>query len=87
MPDIGPLEIVLILLVIILLFGAKKLPDTARGLGRSLRIFKSEIKAASDDDAAGTPPQQIAAKPDEVTPAPPVAEARATEPKPDSAER
>ena len=34
---IGPPEIILILLVILLLFGAKKLPETARGLGRSLR--------------------------------------------------
>jgi len=37
-----------------LLFGAKKMPDAARGLGRSLRIFKSEIKAMDDDQA----PQQ-----------------------------
>lgn len=66
MPDIGPLELILVLLVVILLFGAKKLPDTARGLGRSLRIFKSELKAASDDDAEGTPPQQIVASADEV---------------------
>jgi sec-independent protein translocase protein TatA len=34
----------------ILLFGAKKLPDAARGLGRSLRILKSEVGAMSDDD-------------------------------------
>ena len=35
----------------ILLFGAKKLPDAARGIGRSLRILKSEVGAMSDDDA------------------------------------
>ena len=34
----------------ILLFGAKKLPDAARGIGRSLRILKSEVGAMSDDD-------------------------------------
>ena len=34
----------LLLLVVILLFGGKRLPDAARGLGRSLRIFKSEVK-------------------------------------------
>jgi len=66
MPDIGLPELLLVLLVVILLFGAKKLPDTARGLGRSLRIFKSELKAASDDDADGTAPQQIVAATDEV---------------------
>ena len=50
MPNLSPIEIILILAVILLLFGAKRLPDAARGLGRSLRIFKSEVKAAQDDD-------------------------------------
>src|SRR5215207_7556219 len=47
---IGAPEIILILLVVILLFGAKKLPDLARGVGRSLRIFKAETKGLSEDD-------------------------------------
>ena len=47
----GPEGIILILLVA-LLFGAKRLPDAARGLGRSLRIFKTEIKGMSEDDKA-----------------------------------
>jgi len=63
-------EIILILAVILLLFGAKRLPDAARGLGRSMRIFKSEIKAAQDDDG-NSPPQQIQATSDEVTGTPP----------------
>jgi sec-independent protein translocase protein TatA len=41
---------VIILGVFILLFGAKKLPDAARGVGRSLRILKSEVSAMHDDD-------------------------------------
>lgn len=45
-------EWVVILIVVVLLFGAKKLPDTARGLGRSLRIFRSEVRGMSDDDKA-----------------------------------
>jgi sec-independent protein translocase protein TatA len=61
----GP-EILILVLVLVLLFGAKKLPDTARGLGRSLRIFKSEIKAAQDDDG-NSPPQEIQAAPGEVS--------------------
>ena len=51
-------EILVILVLLLLLFGAKRLPDAARGLGRSLRIFKSEIKEMRDDDddpAAATP--------------------------------
>ncbi|MCZ4498195.1 MAG: twin-arginine translocation protein TatA/E family subunit [Marmoricola sp.] len=50
MRDIGPTEIILILAVIILLFGAKKLPELARGSGRALRIFKAETKGLMDDD-------------------------------------
>jgi sec-independent protein translocase protein TatA len=47
---LGPQELVLIVLVILLLFGAKKLPELARGSGRALRIFKAETKGLTDDD-------------------------------------
>jgi sec-independent protein translocase protein TatA len=47
---LGPQELVLIVLVILLLFGAKKLPELARGSGRALRIFKTETKGLADDD-------------------------------------
>jgi sec-independent protein translocase protein TatA len=47
---IGPPEIILILLVLVLLFGAKKLPELARGSGRALRIFKAETKGLIDDE-------------------------------------
>ena len=46
----GGWELVLIVLVILLLFGAKKLPELARGTGRALRIFKAETKGLGDDD-------------------------------------
>ncbi|AEQ06584.2 Sec-independent protein translocase subunit TatA [Corynebacterium pseudotuberculosis] len=48
--NLGPTEIIIILFIVILLFGAKKLPDAARSLGRSMRIFKSEVKEMSNDD-------------------------------------
>lgn len=50
MPNLGTTEILLILAVVILLFGAKKLPELARGSGKALRIFKSEVKAMHEDD-------------------------------------
>jgi len=50
MGNIGATEIILILLVLILLFGARKLPELARGSGRALRIFKAETKGLVDDD-------------------------------------
>jgi sec-independent protein translocase protein TatA len=46
----GVPELILILLVVVLLFGAKKLPELARGSGRALRIFKAETKGLMDDD-------------------------------------
>jgi sec-independent protein translocase protein TatA len=50
MGSIGPTEIILVLLVLVLLFGARKLPELARGSGRALRIFKAETKGLADDD-------------------------------------
>jgi sec-independent protein translocase protein TatA len=50
MGNLGPTEIILIILVLVLLFGAKKLPELARGSGRALRIFKAETKGLMDDD-------------------------------------
>jgi sec-independent protein translocase protein TatA len=51
--NLGPAEIGLIILAILLLFGYKKLPDASRSLGRSLRIFKGEMKGMKDDDVRG----------------------------------
>jgi sec-independent protein translocase protein TatA len=51
--SLGAPEIILIILVIVLLFGAKKLPDLARGSGRALRIFKAETKGLMDDEDDG----------------------------------
>ena len=47
---LGTPELLIILVVIILLFGAAKLPELARGSGRALRIFKAETKGLMDDD-------------------------------------
>ncbi|KAA1399441.1 hypothetical protein ASC61_16800 [Aeromicrobium sp. Root344] len=48
--QIGPTEILVVLGVVLLLFGGKKLPELARGSGKALRIFKTEVKALHDDD-------------------------------------
>ncbi|WP_181764663.1 Sec-independent protein translocase subunit TatA [Streptomyces albidus (ex Kaewkla and Franco 2022)] len=83
--NLKPLEIVLIVLVILLLFGAKKLPDMARSLGKSARILKSEAKQmkkdGGDDNDAGTSadstqqaPRTIQASPGDVASSRPVSE-------------
>lgn len=58
----SPWHIVLFAVVVLVLFGAGKLPGFARSLGQSLRIFKAEAKAMKDDDtpAVATPQGQIA---------------------------
>jgi sec-independent protein translocase protein TatA len=43
-------HIIVLVIVLILLFGAKRLPDAARSLGRSMRILKAETKGLADDD-------------------------------------
>ena len=48
--NLGTTELLLILAVVVLLFGATKLPELARGSGRALRIFKAETKGLTDDD-------------------------------------
>jgi sec-independent protein translocase protein TatA len=54
MPNIGPLELVLILLVVLLLFGAKRLPELGRSLGSGMKEFKDSVTGKDDrDDAAG----------------------------------
>jgi sec-independent protein translocase protein TatA len=64
-------ELLIIAAIVLLLFGAKRLPDAARGLGRSLRIFKAETKGLVDDsqtptagDANAAPPVQPPAAPE-----------------------
>jgi sec-independent protein translocase protein TatA len=47
---IKPWHIIVVVVVLVLLFGAKRLPDAARSLGRSLRIMKAETKGLIDDD-------------------------------------
>ncbi len=46
---IGATEIIVILVLFFLLFGAKKLPDAARSIAKSLKIFKKEMHSLSDD--------------------------------------
>ncbi len=57
MPNLGGWELMVILAVLVLLFGATKLPTAARSIGQSMRIFKAEMRSTKDEPAAPTPPQ------------------------------
>jgi sec-independent protein translocase protein TatA len=50
MPNIGPGEIVLLLLLALLLFGAKRLPEIGRSLGKGMREFKDSVSGVGKDD-------------------------------------
>ena len=68
MLGLGAPELVLIILAILLLFGYKKLPDAARSFGRSLRIFKGEMKGMKDDDVRMKDPARTTALRGEIVP-------------------
>ena len=50
----SPWKILIVAVVIIVLFGSRKLPDAARSLGRSMRILKTEVQGMQDDDEQPT---------------------------------
>jgi sec-independent protein translocase protein TatA len=79
MGNIGPTEIILVLLVLVLLFGARKLPELARGSGRALRIFKAETKGLADDDDEQTTSGDTQPTQQEKKPLPPSQTANGTE--------
>jgi sec-independent protein translocase protein TatA len=60
---VKPWHIIVLAVVLILLFGAKRLPDAARSLGRSLRIIKAETRGLADDDVAGKAEAQAGRQP------------------------
>lgn len=66
-----PWHLIVVAIVVIVLFGSKKLPEAARGLGKSMRILKSEAKAMKNDDgpaASATPPSAATPAPEAITP-------------------
>ena len=74
----SPWKVLIIAAVVMVLFGAKKMPDAARSLGKSMRILKTEVQGLHDDDQASTtaaPPPPAA----QISPASPAASTPAAE--------
>jgi len=67
MPNIGPLEIIILLVIVLVIFGPKRLPELGRGLGKGMREFKDSISGKGDDEESSADPPQIedAETPDE----------------------
>jgi sec-independent protein translocase protein TatA len=55
----SPTVLIILIVAVILIFGSKRLPDAARGVGRSLRILKAETKGLMDDDDVTSQPGQV----------------------------
>ena len=49
MPSVGPLEIAVVLVIVLLIFGPKRLPDLGRSMGRGMREFKDSVTGNDDD--------------------------------------
>jgi sec-independent protein translocase protein TatA len=58
MPNVGPWEIVLLLLLALLLFGAKRLPEIGRSMGKGMREFKDSLGGKESDDEPAELPMQ-----------------------------
>ncbi|GFG68251.1 Sec-independent protein translocase protein TatA [Mycobacterium kubicae] len=63
MGSLSPWHWAILAVVVIVLFGAKKLPDAARSLGKSMRIFKSEVRELQNENKSEASPQTPAASP------------------------
>jgi sec-independent protein translocase protein TatA len=94
MPDIGVPELIIILIVLVLLFGARKLPELARSIGRSTSEFKRGMKEGSSEEeepapSAEPPPSDRppAQAPQPVQPVAPPATPPEEEPPPPAPER
>ena len=83
MAGLTPTHLLIVLLVFMLLFGAKKLPEMARSIGQSARVFKSEMKGMQADDEARAQPsgQQAPAQP-QALPAPTAQSSSSTQAQP-----
>ena len=70
MGAVRPWHIAVLVVVLILLFGAKRLPDAARSLGRSMRILKAETKGLAEDDVQAKAEAQSGRQPLDSQPSP-----------------
>lgn len=77
---LGTTELLIILAVLVLLFGASKLPELARGSGRALRIFKAETKGLLDDEDEPADKSAPKALDEGSEPSSPIHEAEVSEP-------
>ena len=57
MPNLGPMELLLILVIVLVIFGASRLPQLGKGLGEGIRNFKQSMKEGESTEPLAPPPQ------------------------------
>ena len=73
MPNIGPVEIIIVLFIVLVIFGPKRLPELGRSMGRGMREFKDSVTGKDGDE--GRKPELNAAQAQDQAPAPPAGQA------------
>jgi sec-independent protein translocase protein TatA len=59
MPNVGPLELAIVLIIALIVFGPKRLPELGRSLGRGIREFRGSVSGDHDDDDDSKPRGEI----------------------------
>jgi len=69
MPNIGPMEIGIVLVIVLIIFGPKRLPELGKSLGAGMKEFKESVTGSHEDDESGA--KVVAAQPEPVAAAEP----------------
>jgi sec-independent protein translocase protein TatA len=59
MPNIGPLEIAIVLVIVLIIFGPKRLPELGQSMGRGIREFKNSVTGDKDKDSPEEKPAEL----------------------------